>query len=218
MSEPGRKGEPRWPTTLAVLCIIVLPFLIPYRLGFGWTRWLFTAAEIVLVIAVTVADPGIIDRRTDLTRGLAIALISVLVATSLYATARLVYEIVQAAPPLQNATTLLVTGGLIWLDTVITFSLLYWELDSGGPATRFLDPRPFPDLAFPQHMNPEVRAPGWRPLYLDYLYLGVTNALAFSPTDVMPLARWAKVVMGLQSLISVAILGLVIANAVNILK
>lgn len=218
MIDATRKGEPRWPSTLAVVFIIGLPFVLPYRLGLGWTRWLFTAAEIVLVIALTVADPGIIDRRTDITRGLAIALTAVLVATSLYATARLVYEIVQAAPALQNATTLLVTGGLIWLDTVITFSLLYWELDGGGPATRFLDPRPFPDLAFPQQLNPGMCPPGWRPLYLDYLYLGVTNALAFSPTDVMPLARWAKVVMGLQSLVSVVILGLVVANAVNILK
>jgi hypothetical protein len=66
-------------------------------------------------------------------------------------------------------------------------------------------------------MNPELAPPGWRPLFIDYLYLGMTNALAFSPTDVMPLVPWAKIAMALQSLVSLAILGLVIARAVNIL-
>jgi hypothetical protein len=66
-------------------------------------------------------------------------------------------------------------------------------------------------------MNPELAPPGWRPLFIDYLYLGMTNSLAFSPADVMPLVPWAKIAMALQSLISLAILGLVVARAVNIL-
>ena len=66
-------------------------------------------------------------------------------------------------------------------------------------------------------MSPELAPPGWRPLFIDYLYLGMTNSLAFSPTDVMPLVPWAKIAMALQSLISLAILGLVVARAVNIL-
>jgi len=79
-------------------------------------------------------------------------------------------------------------------------------------------PRVVPDLAFPQHLNPEVRAPHWRPRFFDYLYLGFTNATAFSPTDVMPLALWAKLAMTVQAFGSLAVLGLVIARAVNILK
>jgi len=75
----------------------------------------------------------------------------------------------------------------------------------------------YPDLAFPQQMNPDLAPPGWRPMFIDYLYLGMTNALAFSPTDVMPLVPWAKITMAIQSLTSVAILGLVVARAVNIL-
>ena len=75
----------------------------------------------------------------------------------------------------------------------------------------------YPDLAFPQHMNPDLAPPAWRPMFIDYLYLGMTNALAFSPTDVMPLVPWAKIAMALQSLVSLAILGLVVARAVNIL-
>ena len=82
---------------------------------------------------------------------------------------------------------------------------------------RHLHPPVYPDLAFPQQLEPRVAAPGWRPIFFDYLYLALNNATAFSPTDVMPLARWAKLTMGLQSLLSIVILSLVVANAVNLL-
>jgi uncharacterized membrane protein len=101
---------------------------------------------------------------------------------------------------------------------VLVFGFLFWELDGGGPGQRAHHTPPYPDLAFPQHLAPEVARPGWRPLFFDYLYLGFTNAMAFSPTDVMPLARWAKLTMALQSLASLVILGLVVARAVNILN
>jgi uncharacterized membrane protein len=78
-------------------------------------------------------------------------------------------------------------------------------------------PPSHPDLAFVQHVNPDLAPPGWRPTFSDYLYLGLTNALAFSPTDVMPMAHWAKYCMAAQSILSLAILTLVIANAVNLL-
>jgi hypothetical protein len=71
-------------------------------------------------------------------------------------------------------------------------------------------------FAFPQQLNPDLAPPGWRPRFIDYLYLGFTNAIAFSPTDTMPLAPWAKVAMAIQSMISLAILGLVVARAVNV--
>jgi uncharacterized membrane protein len=74
-----------------------------------------------------------------------------------------------------------------------------------------------PQLAFPQQLNPNLNASPWRPRYIDYLYLALTNSTAFSPTDVMPLAPWAKIVMGVQSLVSLVILGLVVARAVNVL-
>jgi hypothetical protein len=75
-----------------------------------------------------------------------------------------------------------------------------------------------PDLAFPQHTSPELARPGWRPVFVDYLYLSLTNSIAFSPTDTMPLAHWAKLVMGLQSVAALALLGLVVAQAVNVLN
>ncbi|MFF4422409.1 hypothetical protein ACFY04_16775 [Streptomyces sp. NPDC001549] len=76
---------------------------------------------------------------------------------------------------------------------------------------------PTPALAFPQQLSHDVNAADWRPRFLDYLYLVLTNATAFSPTDVMPLASWSKIAMGVQSLVSLLILGLVVARAVNVL-
>jgi hypothetical protein len=98
------------------------------------------------------------------------------------------------------------------------FALLYWELDSGGAAARAHGLAAAPDLAFPQQLNPELAAPGWRPRFHDYLYVGLTSSTAFSPTDVMPLAGWAKLAMSVQSLVSLSVLGLVVARAVNVLS
>ena len=123
-----------------------------------------------------------------------------------------------AERPTNSPTDLLETGFLVWFYTIIAFAFLYWTLDGGGPESRFLAPPQFPDLAFPAQLNPGVAAPGWRPEFFDYLYLAFTNATAFSPTDVMPLARWAKLAMTVQAVGSLMILGLVIARAVNILK
>ena len=89
-------------------------------------------------------------------------------------------------------------------------------LDSGGPLARYRGEREFPDFAFTQQMSPEISPPGWRPQYVDYLILGLTTSTAFSPTDVMPMARWAKLTMALQALISLIVVGLVIARAVNV--
>jgi hypothetical protein len=105
---------------------------------------------------------------------------------------------------------------VIWLGNVLVFSLFYWLLDSGGPLARYRGERPYPDFAFTQQMSPELAPPGWRPQYADYLILGLTTSTAFSPTDVMPMAWWAKLTMALQSLISLTVVGLVIARAVNV--
>ena len=115
-----------------------------------------------------------------------------------------------------SASDLLEAGSAIWVSNIIAFSLLYWEMDGGGAAARAHGTPRHDDFAFPQQLNPRLASPDWRPRFVDYLYLGFTNATAFSPTDVMPLAPWAKMTMAVQSVISIAILGLVIARAVNI--
>jgi uncharacterized membrane protein len=173
--------------------------------------------EIGLLIALVIVDPGRIDRRSELLRRLSIALTFVLAVTAAVAAIWLVIELVDGAPDLGKASTLLTTGGAVWADVNVTFALLYWELDGGGSAERLHNRREFPHLAFPEQMNPHLAPPEWRPMFADYLYLGFTNALAFSPTDVMPLARWAKLMMAVQAAISLVILSLVIANAVNLL-
>ena len=108
-------------------------------------------------------------------------------------------------------------GGIVYLSNCIAFGLLYWELDSGGPAVRAHGLPAHPDFAFPQQLSPELAPENWRPQFIDYLYLGFTSATAFSPTDVMPLRPWNKIAMMAQSTISLVLLGLVIARAVNVL-
>ncbi len=112
----------------------------------------------------------------------------------------------------------LLTLALAVAMAVLAFAFLYWLLDGGGPEARIWHPRASPDLAFPEQLNPVVAPPGWRPEFADYLYLGFTNATAFSPTDVMPLARWGKLAIAVQAIGSLAVLGLVVARAVNVFQ
>lgn len=200
-----------------LVALIGIPFLLPRQVFPLEASLVVTPLEVGLLIAVILVDPGRIDRRSALLRVLSIALTGLLAIVAVLATALLVVELVNGAPNLRSASALLTTGALVWIDTHLTFSLLYWELDSGGAAARLHNVRTRPDLAFPQHMNPALAPPGWRPVFVDYLYLGFTNATAFSPTDAMPLTHWVKLAMTVQALISILLLSLVIANAVNIL-
>jgi hypothetical protein len=105
---------------------------------------------------------------------------------------------------------------VVWLGNVLVFSLIHWLLDSGGPVARYIGERPYADFAFSQQLSPELAPPDWRAKYVDYLILGLTTSTAFSPTDVMPMAAWAKLTMALQSIVSLTVVGLVIARAVNV--
>jgi uncharacterized membrane protein len=211
-----RSGERRWPAALAIVVLITIPFLLPKQV-FPRALWAVAPIEVALLVAMLIADPGRIDRRSRSLRGLSIVLTMLLAVIAVAATVWLAIELVDGAPNLSDASTLLATGALVWIDVNLTFALLYWELDGGGAAERLHESRPYPDLAFPEQLNPRVAPPGWRPIFADYFYLGFTNATAFSPTDVMPLARWAKMMMVAQALMSIVILALVVANAVNLL-
>jgi hypothetical protein len=116
-----------------------------------------------------------------------------------------------------DAALLLTSGASIILTNVIVFGIWYWELDRGGPMARATGVRPYPDFLFPQMTNPDVAPPGWRPTYVDYLYISLTNVMAFSPSDAVPVARWAKMMLALQATVALATAGLVIARAVNVL-
>ena len=143
-------------------------------------------------------------------------LILSLAAIALVATAILIADLVRGENVTESASTLLTSGALIWLGNCLVFSLLYWHFDTGGPLARYRGDRPYRDFAFTPHMSPELAPEGWRPQYVDYLVLGLTTSTAFSPTDVMPVSSWAKLTMALQSLISLTVVGLVIARAVNV--
>lgn len=181
------------------------------------SRWFLGVVGLVL-LGLIAADPGRIDRSTEPVRILSRLLLVLLAGLSALSTALLVHALVVGGDLTHSATRLLFSGSAVWVSNNIVFALLYWELDGGGSVARLRRPPDYPDLAFPQQMNPQLAPPGWRPLFVDYLYLGFTNALAFSPTDVMPLVPWAKLTMAFQSLVSLAILGLVVARAVNILS
>ncbi len=200
---------------LAVIAAVVLTAWLPAEVR-PESRWFLGVVGLVL-LGLIAADPGRIDRSTAVVRWLSRLLIGLLALSAVVSTALLVHILIVGGELTESATKLLLTGGAVWISNNIVFALLYWEVDGGGSVARTLRRPEYPDLAFPQHMSPQLAPPGWRPMFIDYLYLGMTNGLAFSPTDVMPLVPWAKIAMALQSLISLAILGLVVARAVNIL-
>lgn len=209
-------GESRWPMAAAVVATMVLTVLLPDDLRLA-PRWFLPSIEGLLLVALIAGDPGRISRRTSALRAVSVALISVLALSAIWSTIQLIDDLIHGGAETSSASALLQAGGNVWGCIVLAFSLLYFELDGGGAAARAERMPRSPDLAFPQQLNPEVADPGWRPRYIDYLYLGLTNSLAFSPTDVMPLAPWAKLSMAVQSVVSLLIIGLVVARAVNVL-
>jgi hypothetical protein len=213
----GVGAEKRWPMAVTLVVAMVVPLVLPARFSLG-PPWAVPAVEVLLLIAIIAIDRGRIDRRSAAARALSLVLVAVLVVDAAGVTARLISDLIEGGPETNSAADLLKTGFLVWLYTIIAFAFVYWVLDGGGPESRFLAPPRFPDLAFPAQLNPGIARPGWHPEFFDYLYLGFTDATAFSPTDVMPLARWGKLAMTVQSVCSLMILGLVIARAANILR
>jgi hypothetical protein len=217
MADEPVRGEPRWHMVGAVLAAILLTILLPAEVRLG-PKWLLPLFEGILLVVLIIGDPVTISRRSRLLRVASIALVGVLVFGTLWATGQLIDDLIHGGPETNSATDLLEAGSLVWVSNNIAFALLFWELDGGGAVARGHRAAGEPvDLAFPQQLNPHVAPPNWQPRFIDYLYLGFTNATAFSPTDVMPLVPWAKITMAIQSVISLAILGLVIARAVNVL-
>jgi uncharacterized membrane protein len=211
--------EPRWPVALAISAFIAislaLRFAVPDRESLG-PAWLVPTVEVLMLVALLAADPTRVVARRWWLRRVSLALVVILAAAVGASTVKLIYDLIEGGKITQSASALLASGGLIWMGNALIFGLLYWLLDSGGPLARHLGERPYPDFAFSQQLSPELAPPGWRPLYVDYLILGVTTSTAFSPTDVMPMRAWAKLMMALQSIISLLVIGLVIARAVNI--
>ncbi len=212
----ANRGEPRWPASVAVAAVVVLQIILPQRLSLTG-RWVLPTVEAVLLLVLVVANPRRIDSTSARLRLVSLAVIAVASVANGWSVARLVDGLVHGTEG-DNAAALLATGGSIWLTNVIIFALWYWEFDRGGPASRAAGSDPDPDFLFPQMATPELAIGDWKPEFVDYLYVSFTNATAFSPTDTMPLSRWAKLAMMAQSAVSLIAAALVIARAVNILK
>jgi len=210
-------GESRWPMTIAVVTLMVFALAASAHLAI-FPGPLLAGVEGVLLLAILFGDPGTIDRRTPWLRGTTVALVLVLLASTLGSTALLIFDLLNASPVTGEPGPLLLAGAKVWLGNNVAFALLYWAFDCGGPAARAHGMPRYPDLAFPQQTSPDLAPPGWRPQFIDYLYVGFTTANAFSPTDTMPMVPWAKVAMGSQALISFAIVGLVLARVVNLFQ
>jgi len=203
---------------VVLLLAICAFFFMPEQLTPG-PVWILPTMIGCFLVALVVSDPGRIDRRSVGVHRIRLGLVVVLVGSTAWATIKLTDALINGGTDInQSASSLLRAGSLVLVGLVIAFSYLYWELDLGGPGERAHKKREYPGLAFPQDLSPEICPPGWRPVFVDYLYLGLTNTLAFSPTDVMPLAHWAKLAMGIQSVASLLIIGLVIARAINVLR
>lgn len=208
--------ESRIPVTVTMAVAIGLISVLPTRVA-NHPRWLVPGLASVLLLVVLVVNPMRVDANSRRLRPVAFALLAVISIGNAISAGRLIVDLVNASG-IRTPETLLLTGAAIWTTNMIVFSVWYWEFDRGGPAARALGTDPYPDFLFPQMTSPDFAPPGWEPHFLDYLYLSFTNATAFSPTDVMPLAQWAKLTMLGQSAVSLTTVALVIARAVNILK
>lgn len=206
-----------WPL-VAIVSIILPQALIPAQLRVGPPSVVPAVETVALLVLLGIAArPGPVHRGA---RRAVLALFGVLVIANVVAAGRLVALVLddgEVDGVALSAGRLLVAAGLLLAANVVTFALVYWELDGGGPAGRIADPAPLPDFLFPQTGAPALAEPGWRPRFGDHLYVAFTNLVAFSPTDTMPLTLRAKGLMALQSLVSLAVLVVVLARVINLL-
>jgi uncharacterized membrane protein len=188
--------------------------LLGHRL---WWLWLLIAVPYLLLFLTLLA--GLVrlaehDRRRELVIGL-LALVWVFNVLGVLV---LVVSLLSKSGGHVTGRQLLLSGGVVLLTDVIAFGLAFWELDCGGPLARAIAPaRLRPDFQFPQDENPVLAREDWSPRLWDYLYVALTNATAFSPTDTMPLTRFAKALMAAESTLSAITVLLIAARAVNIL-
>ena len=224
MSEAEARGQGRReaaPAALVALLVLAVLAVVSWArgwelLGLPWWIWLLLGVPALLLtldVSLTFGGSGLVRSRR-----VALFLLGLLVLGNFSALSILVAGLVTMSTQELGGGELLLTGFAIWSSDVIVFGLLFWELDAGGPVARLQAPaRVAPDFEFPQDENPQLASKDWSPQVWDYAYLSLTNAIAFSPTDVMPLSLRAKATMGLESAISAVTVLLVAARAVNVL-
>ncbi|HEY8302193.1 MAG TPA: hypothetical protein VIG48_09855 [Jatrophihabitans sp.] len=218
-----RRGEVRFIPALAVVVAAAIYAALPHDLLFG-PRWLIPVIEAALLVSVVLVNPTRITTETRWSRLASLALAMVLIVMNTVSVGLLIRDLTAAHPT--PGRELLVAALQVWITNMIAFALLYWDLDAGGAVARLPSsavPAKRHDFWFPQNDPGTARlalgAPGvWMPVFVDYLYLSITNSVAFSPTDTLPLTSRAKVLMAVQSLAAMVTSLLVIARAVNVLR
>lgn len=210
-------GENRIPVATAIVIAAVLQLLLPSRFTLLPLHWLIPALELGLLATLTVINPVRLTRHTPAARYLSLVLVA-LISIDNGASAVLLDSKLIGGSAGDKAGPLLASAAAIYLTNLIAFGIWYWEYDRGGPFARAAAHSPYPDFLFPQMTQHRLARKNWTPQFGDYLYVSFTNATAFSPTDTMPLTRWAKFLMAVQSAIALSTTALVIARAVNILK
>jgi uncharacterized membrane protein len=211
---PPPQPEAFWPVWVTVLGAIALQLTLPTRLTVG-PSWLIPALEGALLIGLSLSSPKVLEHEHPRRRAAAIGLVAIVSAANVFSLVALSKFLLHHNP--SNGRQLIISGMLIWLTNFLIFSLWYWELDRGGPGRRAAGHDGPPDFLFPQMTDDRIEPRFWRPHFIDYLYVSLTNATAFSPTDTMPLTPMAKVLMGVQGVVSLVTLGLIVSRAVNIL-
>jgi hypothetical protein len=202
--------EPRWPAFVAMIADALIHYALPQRFSVG-PRWLVFAVIFVLLIPI-----GFSYRREryDVTRILTFVAMGVITLALIGSLGLLI----EGLPSHKDSPrTLLTSAALLWLTNVLVFGLWYWKLDAGGPLGRDQYGGSKSSFLFPQMVRQDEVSQTWSPVFLDYLFLAFNTSTAFSPTDTSVLSRWAKVLMMLQSLISLSVIALLAARAVNVL-
>lgn len=219
-----RHGEVRLPASIAVAVAAVLHATLPHDLLFT-LRWLIPSVEAALLVTLVVVNPTRLTTETRLSRVVSLVLAAVVIVTNNVSLFFLLRDLTSAQPITGRA--LLLAAVQVWGTNMIAFALVFWELDRGGAVARLPSsdvPAKRYDFLFPQDQDDQTarRAMGvvdatWMPVFVDYLYVSLTNSVAFSPTDTMPLTTRAKMLMALESMTAMVTSLLVIARAVNIL-
>jgi uncharacterized membrane protein len=211
---PPGDSEPFWPAQLTVLAAIAAQLLLPARLTAG-PHWLVPGFEAALLIGMFIVTPNEIEDEHPRRRRIALGLTAFVSVANIYSLSALTHYLLHHN--VSQGRALIGAGALIWLTNFLIFALWYWEIDRGGPGRRSAGRDGVPDFLFPQMSDDRIEPLAWRPKFIDYLYVSLTNAMAFSPTDTMPLTSMAKIVMGIQSLVSLVTIGLIVSRAINIL-
>jgi uncharacterized membrane protein len=152
-------------------------------------------------------------------RAFAMSLVGMLVIANAFSLVQLVRDIFVGKSGLDPAGLILV-GIVLWAVNIANFAFVYWELDGDGPEARADGYKDFPDLVFPQQQSGQqgLAPANWKPTFPDYVYVSLTAATAFSPTDAMPYSKRVKLVMGVESTMSLAIIAMIVARAINVAR